>query len=119
MANLNLVGRQTSDSIINSLFEGKSVNDLTIYSLSSDSLKESKFEYENGERTDNVAGYSISLHIMGFGNIDVKIENPNLDLSALGIKELTRVKLIGLSAVEINNRRYFKAEAIQAAKKVV
>lgn len=76
-----------------------------------------KYNFENGQRTDEVIGYGVTLHVVGKGaEIEVKIENPNFTFESNGLKELKYVKPVDLRASFVNNRYYFKATDLKLAK---
>lgn len=78
------------------------------FSLSDSSLAIPKMAYQDGAPTEEITGYSITVHLQGIGEIDVKILNYE-NLNAL--EELKQIELNNLVASDINGNVYFRADS--------
>ncbi|HEY4398899.1 MAG TPA: hypothetical protein VGM95_00025 [Lactobacillaceae bacterium] len=72
-----------------------------------------KFAYQDGQRTDNVNGYAITVHFMGKGEIDVKLPVTYEHK----VKEMEMVRLVKPKLYEIDRRIYVSADDVVPVKK--
>lgn len=108
--------RKSSDELLKDIF-GTNPESLQFLVLSNPDTVQAKYKYEDGERTDEVIGHSVTLHVVGHGSeIDVKIENPSFTLESRGLKELKSAKPVDLQVSYVNNNYYFKASDLKAGK---
>lgn len=113
--------RKDSNEMIVELL-GNTPDKLPFIMLSNDDTVEPKFKYDDeGNRTEEVVGKAVSLHINGKGvEITVKVNQPDFTLTKNSLEESRPCCPVNLAVALVNGNYYWRCDDILPvnAKKV-
>lgn len=112
---INKVARKTGAELMKAELGIESLNEAHPVLLSSFDTMSPVYDYEDGKRTDTVAGYKADVLLSGMGVISVKLPANEVTANQSVYKELMPITFENDDMAEVNGNLYFKASAIKPA----
>lgn len=112
---INKVARKTGAELMKAELGIESLNEAHPVLLSSFDTMSPVYDYEDGKRTDTVAGYKADVLLSGMGVISVKLPANEVIANQSVYKELMPITFENDDMAEVNGNLYFKASAIKPA----
>ena len=110
---INKVARKTGAELMKAELGIESLNEAHPVLLSSFDTMSPVYDYEDGKRTDTVAGYKADVLLSGMGVISVKLPANEVTANQSVYKELMPITFENDDMAEVNGNLYFKASAIK------
>lgn len=112
---INKTQRKTGKDLMRAELGIESLNETHPVLLSSFGTMTPVYEYEDGKRTDTIAGYKADVLLSGLGVISVKVPADEVTANQSVYKELLPITFENDDISEVNGNLYFKASAIKPA----
>lgn len=110
---INKKRRQTGSQLMKAELGIESLNETHPTLLSSFDTMTPVYEYEDGKRTDTIAGYKADVLLSGLGVISVKVPADEVEQHKDIYQELLPITFENDDISEVNGNLYFKASAIK------